>query len=283
MKNLFIKLLSLSLALLMIFAFVSCKDADKADENKENGDTPADDTADDKGPNDWFDDTGSDDTTDEGEVDDPLDGEEDEFTYDGIWWLTGRGGGFFKKTLKEDGNEFLWKSDAAGKTWKWIIRAGDWSTNADRALEEGTIEAVFTPGANIGIVFGGLGLELPKDGGPNVLAQAGVTYYYAEVKNNGTVSFHVDNGDEAKLNKVNEINISDIIPTFDANADIKLKVNFTKDGNIKIFVNDTEMLSLEGYVPFGTQFGMMVDDCSNLEAGAFVGTLKSFTYASPEA
>ncbi|MBE6619221.1 MAG: hypothetical protein E7626_05515 [Ruminococcaceae bacterium] len=116
-----------------------------------------------------------------------------------------------------------------------------------------------------------------------MLGTADVKFYYALYKNDGSISFCIDGGDDNKLTTVQKLTITDVIPTFDINADVKLKVDFTKEGTIKICVNDVEVYSFTGYVPFGTQFGMLTEDGIGFEKNAVVGTLKSFTYVDPNA
>lgn len=278
MKNLFIRILSLTLALLMLFAFTACKD----EKEDEKGDTPADDTGEDKDPSGWFE---KEEEEEPGEEDDPLAGGEDEeeWVYEGIQWVITRGGGCFIHKYQVDGTEYHWIADNDGKTWNWLARATNWETKEDYALEEGTIEVVVTSRANTGVVFGAVGMGIPQNGGgqPTVSTGAGIFYYYAGFNHvDGTFGLYVDDTDE-KLNTPKPISvatITDIIPNWDPTSDLNIKVEFTKAGKIKVYLNDALFVDVENYTPYGTQFGMLVANDEGFTKLEDIGQLKSYIF-----
>ena len=201
-------------------------------------------------------------------------------------WQVKRGNGFFK--MPQDGSyEFTFKCDGQGKTYHWPVVTIDWDTAKPAVYEEGVIEAVITPTANIGIAFGATGLELAADNTANPWHLDGVKLYYAEFVAPGKIVLYVDdkeeNGAAAEgtfFKIIQEVAIADIDASYDPTADVTIKVEFTKSGNITVWVNGNEAISVEGYLPMGTQIGMMVDSGSgftNNEDGILC-TVKDFNY-----
>ncbi len=312
MKNLIIRILSVALICCMVFSFAACKDK-AADDQGTTPPTAGDtNTGDDNG--DWFEkDEGTGEGTGEGEgdtTDEPCvacvdeDGdltcdvcggevEPEEWVYNGIEWQITRGGGCFKLQYQVNGTEYHVVADNAGDTYNWLAQANEWSADyayENLVLEEGTIEAKLTTRVNTGVVFGATGMDLPRNSGdvpagttaPTVSSGKDIFYYYIGIKpKEGKFGLYVDDTDD-KLTlpaTIQEVTITDIIPTFDMNGEITIKVEFTKAGAVKISLNGTQIFDLTGYEPFGTEFGMMIANDNGFTKQEQVCELISYTYA----
>ncbi|MBE6619609.1 MAG: hypothetical protein E7626_07540, partial [Ruminococcaceae bacterium] len=191
------------------------------------------------------------------------------------WTVCRSHGSFFT-----DGQqEFYWISDPNKKTW-------DWPVYRKETLEEGTIEAIISPSANVGIFFGATGVkEYVTDVGSNV-AFANPDYdirhywiYIAESSGTYKIVFNMDsNVSGGYVNKEN-FTLDATKYKLDGTSDISLKVSFNKEGKFQVFVNDVSAMTRSGYVPFGNQFGMAVKSATYTEANAKVGYVKDFSFA----
>ena len=147
------------------------------------------------------------------------------------------------------------------------------------AYEEGEIEATMAPTGNAGIIFGAVGIDTIKDSTASTANVAGVKFYYAGFIAPGKIALYADDKDDAGMyTLIQEAAIADIDDNYDASADVTIKVEFTKDGKITLYANGNKAFTVEGYIPFGTQIGMMVDVGNGFTPGVVVVDVKHFSY-----
>lgn len=198
-------------------------------------------------------------------------------------WTVRRGGSSWAAV---DGGEFLWKYVADGtngRTYNNLVQYY-------KDLEEGSASAKVAKNSRIGIAFAGTGFANVKEGSGGALSEAqDCKYYWAVVDWDNTASKYylalkVDSSaTDGTLTTVERVDISDIATI--SNNDYTIKVDFTKDGDIKVSLNGEELISVTGQTLYGKQLGMITTKRGPLadKAGQTAGTVKAFTIGVPAA
>ncbi len=184
--------------------------------------------------------------------------------------------------------EFYWKTGATDvNTWEWPVYRSE-------SLEEGVIEAVISPSANIGILFGATGIDLVADGSGNGLDSTtkDIRFYWVAItENNGTYNlvFRKDSNAYGKYADDDADADNDVLNfkldekyNIDGKSDIRLRVHFKKEGYIQFYINDVASSSRTGteWATFGNQLGMCVTTVKGYytEENAKVGYVKEFSF-----
>lgn len=178
-----------------------------------------------------------------------------------------------------------------GQVWNW------WATY-DTEVEEDVISAELSPKTDIGIFFGATDTILTATNlnNKNDCCKY-LRYYFANIK----YDVAADTYTLVLLNDSNEFGASQPTPstnvikeaevaldktTYGINGtdDITLKVDFDKDGNVKVYVNGIETISKTGLAPYGKKCGVILPTCDY--GGEYcleiVATVSNFTIGEPQ-
>ena len=154
-------------------------------------------------------------------------------------------------------------------------------------LEEGTVTATVGAGSRIGIAFAGTGFENVFEGSGGALTQVeNLMYYQAVLDYDGSVAklyiaLKVDScaTSDVASNTPTEIKKVYLSSNSLINNDYTLKVTFTKAGDIKIYFNGEEYISVTGQTIYGSDLGMVTTARGPLDVskvGTAAATVKNF-------
>jgi len=147
----------------------------------------------------------------------------------------------------------------------------DWPALSASSLTEGTISATVSANGNVGIFFGGIGMDKSTDATTNPTVTNGiycstVTLLVDAKTGAAYLEFYYDNSDvksytgEHKITVPLNDTLENTLKYGMDGSDIILKVRFTKEGKVIAYVNGAKALetSENAYPTFGNQHGIIV-------------------------